>query len=371
MASSLSQADVERLLAEPSASVRAEVAEKLAREIDSTALTEAELTLAHEIVRVMARDVETTVRQALSHSLRRAVRLPHDVAVKLAADVEDVALPVLTDSPVLTDADLVEIVRGGSAGKHTAIAERAALSETVSDALISHADEHAVAALMANAGAEIGEASLDKAVSRFEHSDNVKSRMVHRPKLPVTIAERLMVMVSERMQEWLVHHHNLPASLIADVMLQSRERATLSLSYGSNTHSLERLLKQMHRHGRLTPLLVLRAICIGDMAFFEAAMAVRAAIPVLNARILIQDAGSKGLASLYQKASMPPRLLAAVRVAVEVVCGTEFDGGERDLERYRSRVITRILTQFEDLPPEDLDYLLDKLSDVLGPAAMQ
>ena len=34
-------------------------------------------------------------------------------------------------------------------------------------------------------------------------------------------------------------------------------------------------------------------------------------------------------------------------------------------ERYRSRVITRILTQFEDLPQEDLEYLLDKLGDVL------
>lgn len=369
MASSLSQADVERLLAEPSPSVRAEVAEKLAREIDSTALTEAELNLAHEVVRIMARDVEITVRQALSHSLRRAIRLPHDVAVKLAEDIEAVALPVLNDSPVLTDADLVEIVRGGSAEKHAAIAERAALSEMVSDALINHAGEQAVATLMANDGAEIGEASLDKAICRFQHSDSVKSRMVHRTKLPVTIAERLMVIVSERLQEWLVRHYELPATVIADVMLQSRERATMSLSYGSNAHSLERLLKQMHRHGRLTPLLVLRAICIGDIAFFETAMAVRAGIPVLNARLLIEDAGSKGLASLYQKASMPARLLAAVRVAVEVVCGTQFDGGERDLERYRSRVIARILTQFEDLPPDDLDYLLDKLSDVLSSAA--
>lgn len=368
MASSLSQADVNRLLAESSPSVRAEVAEKLAREIDSTALTEAELQLAHDVVRVMARDVETTVRQALSHSLRRAVRLPHDVAIRLAQDVEAVALPVLTDSPVLTDADLVEIVRGGSAEKHTAIAERAAVSETVSDALISHADEQAVAALMGNAGAEIGEASLDKAIGRFQHSDRVKSSMVRRPRLPVTIAERLMVMVSDRLQEWLMGHHDLPAALVGDVMLQSRERATLSLSYGSNTHALERLLKQMHRHGRLTPLLVLRAICIGDMAFFQAAMAVLAGIPVLNARILIEDAGSKGFASLYQKAGMPLRLMTAFKVAVEVVSGTEFDGGERDLERYRSRVIARILTQFEDLPPDDLDYLLDKLSDVLSPA---
>ena len=45
--------------------------------------------------------------------------------------------------------------------------------------------------------------------------------------------------------------------------------------------------------------------------------------------------------------------------------GTELDGGERDKERFRSRVITRILTQFEDLPQDDVDYLLDRLGDVL------
>ena len=105
------------------------------------------------------------------------------------------------------------------------------------------------------------------------------------------------------------------------------------------------------------------------MAFFEMAMAVMAKVPVANARILIHDAGPNGLASLYERAGMPPRLLPAVRVAVDVVRGTEFDGGERDRERYRSRVITRILTQFEDLPQEDLDYLLDKLGDVLSVAA--
>lgn len=99
------------------------------------------------------------------------------------------------------------------------------------------------------------------------------------------------------------------------------------------------------------------------------ALAVMAKIPVLNARILIHDAGPNGLTSLYEKAEMPLRLLPAVRVAVDVVRGTEFDGGDRDRERYRARVITRILTQFEDLPQEDLDYLVDKLGDVLTVAA--
>lgn len=369
MTSSLSQADVARLLAEPSAAVRAEVAGKLAGEIDNTQLSEAELKLAHDIVRVMAQDVEVAVRSALSHSLRFATRLPHDVARRLANDVEVVALPILSHSPVLTEADLIEIVRAGSSGKQHAIAGRNDVTEPLADTLIETADAAVVATLMGNEAARIGAASLGKAVDRFADSERVKSGMVHRKHLPVTIAERLVVLVSDRLQDYLVSHHELPVSLATDLVLRGRERAILRLSHGSSEHDLERLVAQMHRHGRLTPFLVLRALCLGDMAFFEIALATMAGIPVVNARILIHDAGQQGLAAIYDKAGMPPRLLPALRVAVNVVSGTEFDGGERDRERFRSRVITRILTQFEDLPQEDLDYLLDKLGDVLAVAA--
>jgi uncharacterized protein (DUF2336 family) len=317
----------------------------------------------------MARDVELAVRRALSHSLRLARQLPNDVAVRLANDVEAVALPILADSPVLTEADLIEIVNRGSAKKQEAIAGRSDVSEPLADTLVSVADEAAVAVLVANANARIAEASLGKAVDRFADSNRVKAGLVHRTDLPPTIAERLVVMVSETLQSYLVSHHALSASLATDIVMQSRERATLHLSLGSSEQELERLVRQMHRHHRLTPTLVLRALCMGDMAFFEVAMAVMAKILVMNARILIQDAGPKGLESLYEQAGMPPRLFAAVRVALDVVRGTQFDGGERDLERYRSRVITRILTQFEDLPQDDLDYLLDKLGDVLIVAA--
>lgn len=365
MASLLTQADVARLLAEPSAAVRAEVADKLAREIDSPGLGEAELQIAHDILRIMAKDVELTVRGALSASLRAARRLPHDVALRLANDVEAVALPILAESPVLTEADLVELIGSGSSPKQEAIAGRSDVSEPVADAVARQGSEEAVAALLANAKARIAEPSLGTAIDRFADSERVKRTMVHRAKLPVTIAERLVAIVSDNLQSYLVRHHDLPVKLATDIVLQSRERATLAYTLGTDERELERLVRQMHRRQRLTPFLVLRAICVGDLAFFEMAMAVMADIPVANARTLIHDAGPNGLLSLYEQTGLPPRLLPAVRVALSVVRGTELDGGERDKERFRSRVITRILTQFEDLPQEDLEYLLDRLGDVL------
>jgi hypothetical protein len=40
------------------------------------------------------------------------------------------------------------------------------------------------------------------------------------------------------------------------------------------------------------------------------------------------------------------------------------------MERYRCRVIERILTQFEDMQLEDIDYLIDKLGDLMDASAV-
>jgi uncharacterized protein (DUF2336 family) len=370
MASHLSKADVDRLMVESSPLVRAEVAGKLAQEIDSPRLTESELNLAHDIVRLMAKDIEVSVRQSLAQSLRHAVRLPHDVAVQLANDVETVALPVLENSMVLSDADLIDIVARGSALKHQAIAGRQGVSEKVSEALITTAGEQAVTTLMNNVTAQITEQSLSKAMDRFQASENVKEAMVKRETLPVTVAERLSVLVSERLKDYLVAHHELSPSVASDLVLQSRERAVIGLAAGHSEQDIEKMILQMYHNRRLTPTIVLRALCMGDLAFFEMALSVMSNVPLVNTRILIHDAGRLGLKTLCEKAGIPANMQSIVRGALDVVHETELDGGMHDMARYRARVIERVLTQFEDIHSDDFDYLITKLGDMMTAAAV-
>ena len=117
MTEHLTQRDVERLLADPSPQTRAEMAAKVAASLESVRLTDGERKLAEGIVRVMARDAAERVRQALAENLKSSQSLPRDVALTLARDVEAVALPVLGASSVLTDADLIELVRTGTVAK--------------------------------------------------------------------------------------------------------------------------------------------------------------------------------------------------------------------------------------------------------------
>jgi uncharacterized protein (DUF2336 family) len=367
MSSTLTQEDVARLMAEPSPAVRAELASKIGTEIDNPSLNETETALAQDIVRVMAKDVEASVRVALAQNLRNAEHLPHDVAIRLANDIESVALPILESSKVLTDADLVEIVRAGAPAKQETIAARKDVSETVSDELITKGGEKAVAKLMENATAHISEKALNSAVDRFASNDAVKEKIVRRPTLPPTVTERLVTMVAENLREHLVSHHQVSPSVAADIVMQSRERAVVSLTGKSSIEELEKMILQMYTNKRLTPSLIVRALCMGDISFFEVSIAVLANVPLVNARILLHDAGQLGLRSLYERAGMPKDLLPVVRAAMEILAETEMDGGEHDRERYREHVIERVLTKHENMDTENVDYLLKKLGDVLNP----
>lgn len=369
MSDHLSKNDVARLLSDPSPATRADLAAKVAREFGSQALSSSERQLAEEIIRVMARDAVVRVRQSLSENLKTNSALPRDVALTMARDVESVAIPILSVSRVLTDDDLIEIVRTGTGAKQEAIAVRPVVAPGVADALIDSGSEQAVAKLVANEGAVLEETSLGRVIDRFGASEAVQEPLVHRANLPVTIAERLVAVVSEKLQTYLVTHHELPSQIAADLVLQSRERATVGLFTGeSDEAALERLVAQLSRNGRLTPSLMVRALCMGDIAFFEQAMAHLANVPVTNVRLLVHDAGRLGLKSIYERAKLPAALMPACRIAIEVLRETPYDGEPHDRERHRRRMIERILTQYEDLAPEDLEYLLVKLGDIMTPA---
>jgi uncharacterized protein (DUF2336 family) len=365
MTSNLTEADVTRLLHDPSPETRAETAEKIAVSFERAKLNETERRIATDIFRVMARDVAVHVRETLSRNLKASDDLPHDLALVLARDVESVALPILEHSAVLTDEDLVDIVRGSSAEKQAAIARRASISAPVADALIDSRNESAVAHLVENAGAELSEKALQRVLDSYGEEDSVKGSMARRAKLPITVAERLVVMVSDNLRDYLVTHHELSPALATDLILESRERATVGLlPPAAEAPDIEKLVRQLKANGRLTPSIVLRALCVGDLAFFEASLAVLAKTPIVNAHTLIHDPGSLGLKSLYLRANLPERMYPAFRVAVDVARETEYDGGERDRERYVSRMIERILTQYENVGFDNLDYLLKKLKQL-------
>jgi len=366
--SNLTEEDVAKLLNDSSGTARAETAAKIAQDFNTGHLTDHERQMAQDIFRIMVKDAEVRVREALAQNLKENPNLSHDVAISLARDVDSVSLPVLQFAEVLSDEDLIDIVRSQGPAKQVAISQRISVSQSVSSALVDTENVDVVSSLVANDGAEISDGDLERVVEDFSENETIKDALVFRPKLPVTVAERLLTMVSEKMKEELAKRHEIDDDLATDLILQSRERAVIGLSFEGDEVDLEQLIHQLHKNERLTASIMLRALCMGDMDFFEYALAEKIGITLVNARVVIHDSGPLGLKAAFKRAGMSENYVPAVRAAIEVARETEYDGGENDRERYSRRMIERILTQYGDLgvefESEDLEYLLKKMGDL-------
>lgn len=374
MAEKLSAADIARMMKDTSPESRQKTAEKVAIGYAGGALSVTEREIAEDIFRVMVKDAEERVRAALSKQLMHARDLSPDVALTLANDVSDaVALPILEFSEALSDADLIEIVRTQGDSRQAAIAGREAVSGAVANVLAEEGSEVAVAVLVGNEGAELGEAAMHTVIDRFGESEFVQEPLVRRGTLPIAVSERLVAMVSDKLQDYIVTHHDLSEDVASAMVLQSRERATLGLvGRNADTHDIEALIDQLHRNGRLTPSIILRSICAGDINFFEAALARLSDLPLVNARALIHDEGMLGLKSIYDRSGLSRKMFPAYRVAFDMARENERERSDIDPEAVMRRTLERVLTHFEDMfddsNHDDMDFLLNKLGHIANAA---
>ncbi|MDF2366159.1 DUF2336 domain-containing protein [Sneathiella sp.] len=362
---SLSPADVERLLNDRSATARAETVEKIAGSMAGTGFSETERREAEEIFRILVSDAEVLVRQTLAETLKSVPDLPRDIAKTLASDIADVATPMLSFSSALTDEDLFDIISSKSDLHQIAVASREVVSEAVSEKLADSGSEDVVATLMQNDGAAISDATYEKVLDQFGESEKIQEPMVNRSKLPITVTERLVTMVSDKLREHLVTHHEMSPGMATDLILESREKTMIGFIKDGASHSdLVDLIDQLHENNRLTPTIILRALCVGDVDFFETAMAKYSNIAVSNVHILVTDAGGNGLKQLCEKSNIPGGLQQIMRVGLDVANELDFDGTPGDRERYRNQVIERVLTHFQDeFDGENVDYLIAKLGN--------
>ena len=360
--SALTEDDIRVLMRGATPDERAAAAHKLCRIIDAEPLSEEDRALAAEILRIMAGDAAELVRRALAVTLKKSPLVPRDVALKLARDVEGVALPVLSFSPAFTDDDLVEIVRLGGPVRQLAIAKRPKLSPKVADSLAELGGERAVVTACANEAAQFSESGLNKVIERFEASERVLAAVAYRQTLPLAITERLITMVSDQVREHLINRHALAPETALQLALDSAERASVDLvDQAGLAADMKAFVAHLAESDRLTASLLLRGLVGGNMTFFEWGIAELAGVPHHRTWLMIHDAGPLGLRAIYERAGLPARLYPAFRLAVDTFHSVEFDGGAHDKERFQEKMLQRFLTQPQPAAREDVDYLLEKM----------
>ncbi|WP_371397077.1 DUF2336 domain-containing protein [Fretibacter rubidus] len=364
--SQLSENDIRMLVRHPDNEMRAMAAQRLCRTVRGAELSEGEREIAGELLTYMAKDAAAIVRRALAVTLKNSPKLPHDVAVMLAKDIDSIAVPVLNFSPVFNDDDLIEVLRSKAAAKVAAIARRPSVSGGLVNEIIRFGDSKAVAVLAANDGADISPDQAGEMLARYRSNDLIAEAFIRRRDLPTAIIERLITHISEEAALVLTRKHAVPVDIAIDLANRSRERATIDLIDQSfRTRDLALFVARLKDEGRLTPTLILRAAGCARMRFVEHGLAALAGIRVSKAALMVHDAGPFGLKALCARAGLTDAQAKFVHASAVIFRDLEMSGISYDAEYFQEMMILRVLTLPLKLSDADQIYFLEKL-DGLG-----
>jgi len=192
---------------------RAEIAQSVGSILDGE-LNVQERMIALEIIEALTSDKVDEVRHAVANKVAESTFLPLAIARKLATDIEDVALPVLELSPVLTDEILIDVVESGLPASVNAIAKRSRVSPMVSDAIVETGQTAPIAQLIRNQGADISESTFFRALENHGKTPEIGKAVVARGEIPPRILKVIDNLVEAHVVAYVQRHFNLPEEVM-------------------------------------------------------------------------------------------------------------------------------------------------------------
>lgn len=154
-----------------------------------------------ELMEEIAFSLERQVREELARKIAAEAGMPHGLIVRLANDEIPVARPVLEQSPVLTDDDLIDISHNRGQDHLFTITKRQELSIRLSTVLAERGNEDVVHSLLQNPTAKLSPDTIDMMASRSQACERIQAALVERDDVPREVLMDLLKHASEKVRK--------------------------------------------------------------------------------------------------------------------------------------------------------------------------
>src|SRR5580700_5655428 len=329
---------------------RAEATRSLARAWLVSDLTEDDRSAAEGALLMLLDDASPLVRQAMAEVFARSADAPAAIVQALSLDQASVALPELEHSPLLIDADLVDIIATGNCEMQCAIARRVNLQPSVCAAIAEVGAPAAALELIENACAELAAFSWDRIVERHGHLAAIRESMLVLADLPAATRVALVAKLSDTLAQFVVARNWLSADRAGRIASEARDRSTVNIAARSRGEDMRGLVRHLRANGQLTAGLILRALLSGNLELFDHALAELSDLPQSRVSALLHDRAGASLHALLRRAGLPESTFAAFRVALEVSHEMGYVDTLGGAARLRRRMVERVLTHCETDP---------------------
>ncbi|MBC8037676.1 MAG: DUF2336 domain-containing protein [Rhizobiales bacterium] len=305
------------------------------------------------VVLKLAVDPAADVRHRLALGLAAVADLDADILFSIVSDEDEIALPFLAATPALNHWHMLAVLRVGDAARHIAIAQRPDLSKEALAYMVKSSGLEACLALFCNEAARLGDREYHTLYARFGQTHEMAERLLSQPDLPLDIRITQAKRASHRMHQLMAERGWIPANDAAELVADAEETAILRILVEASEAELIRVVGFLVSKAMLTPSIILRAACLGEMHVVERALAHLAGVPVAKARDQMAGRGMSGFKGLHGKSGLPQSCYGILQAACDVANDEREEGIALDAEGFGRRLIEALMTRYESMPLKD------------------
>jgi uncharacterized protein (DUF2336 family) len=315
------------------------------------------------VVLKLAIDPVKAVRQALAHGLVRLKALNADILFSIISDDDDLALPFLAETPALTHWHMLAILRVGDDARQVTVLLRPDISAEAVEYAVKSLPIKIVVLMFENEAVHFTVEQYHALYQRFGHAREMLDVLLACSDLPLDIRITQAKRASNRMHQLMAERGWLPANDAAELVADAEETAVLNiLTQSASDEELAHVVNFLVNKGMLTPSIIVRAACLGEMFVLEQALAHLAGIPRKKAHELMRGKGIGGFKGLHSKSGLPSSTLWILQAAVDVARDEDEEGIKLSADDFGRRIIEALMTRYEAMPGRERARHLDYVS---------
>lgn len=274
-----------------------------------------------EILEKLAADELPRVRAIVANAIKSANNIPKEMAQALARDIETaVSAPILEYSPLLSDADLNEIISSGaSSGALSAIAKRANIGEGVSHDLASTLDSDAIASLLSNDSAQIREDTLDAIIDQAPGEPTWHAPLTKRSELSLGAMKRISSFVATYLVSDMIDRHNLDGGAAEEILDAAREALEGAEVDDDQTAQWQTQALALHEAGDIRDSLIRDQIKDNVRGLMIHCLAAAADASARDVSAIFRSKDGKLISALAWKAGLTMRTSVALQRSVALI----------------------------------------------------
>jgi uncharacterized protein (DUF2336 family) len=255
--------------------------------------------LVADVLIALMQQAALDLRQALAEKLSVVENAPLRLVLQLANDEIEVAAPVLKKSPVLSDLDLIYIIKAKGAEYWQAIAARQILSDQVMNLLADTGDFGTAQALVNNAHIKLTEHTALALADIARNSVGLARPLLRRGELSEDMVKALYRSAGEQIKTFILENYTIEypslAQAVDEVVVDMVEEFGRAGQF-TPTESMMKAAVRFREKGLLSVKLMMGTLRRGQVQSFIAQFSEFTGLPVKSVEDILMQASGQGLA---------------------------------------------------------------------------